>query len=371
MREHRWIDLEELQERRDQWRDLALHSDFPTVYGDPAWLLPWWATYGEQLTPWCLALEDDGRLCGLALLALSRSGPVRTLGFMGAPWNGLDCLLYSPGAEEQLTNCLLGALEQRRRDWDLWKIRRLPMQTRLAERLLEGDGPLRAAAHDLRLQPYLKLPADQATFEAGFPAKQRQRQRRRWRRLLDAGLSPELITDPTEIASAMHTLIEMRRGRAARAGQHQANLDARFERFATAAVQELAPDGARLWTLRDADGEHVAICLNLVEGTREHGYMIAITTDRCAEHRPGHSLKHHALLSAIADGRNELDLGPGRDPSKYSLGAVDRQLTRVVIGSRSWRGRIAGAIAGADLRFRDTRLAHHLRARRGVTSERA
>lgn len=370
MREHRWIGLEELQERRDQWRELALHSDFPTVYGDPAWLLPWWATYGERLTPWCLALEDGGRLCGLALLTLARSGPKRALRFMGAPWNGLDCLLYAPGAEEQLTDCLLSALVERSRDWDLWRVRRLPMHTCLAERLLGDGGPLRAAAHDLRLQPYLELPADKATFEAGFPAKQRHRQRRRWRRLLDEGLSPHLVTDPAEIAAVMHMLIEMRRCRADRAGQRQANLDERFERFATAAVQELAPDGARLWTLRDSDGSDVAICLTLLENYREHGYMIAIT-DQHAEHRPGHSLKHHVVMQAIAEGRREFDLGPGRDPSKYSLGAVDRSLIGVVVGSKSWRGRIAGTTAAADLRARNTKLAGYLRTRRGTTSERA
>lgn len=366
----RWISVNELQERREEWRSLALHSAFPTTYGDPAWLLAWWQHFGQGVTPWCLALEDEGSLRGLALLALGRVNGLRTLSFMGAPWNGIDSLVYAEGAEAELTDGLLDELSRRSAEWHLWRIRRLPLQTHLAERLLKGGGPLRASAHDLRLQPYLDLPDDVATFEAGFPAKQRHRQRRRWRRLLDAGLSPQLVNDPDQVASTMHALLEMRRRRAQIAGQRQRNLDERFEHFATTAVKALLPDGARLWKLQDAEGNDVAICLTLIEGYREHGYMIAIG-DEHGEHRPGHSLKHHVVLDAVASGRREFDLGPGRDESKYSLGAVDRKLVQVVVGSRSWSGRLAGTLAGIDLRARDTKVADWLRRRRGMTSERA
>jgi CelD/BcsL family acetyltransferase involved in cellulose biosynthesis len=366
----RWISIEELERRRHEWHRLAVASAFPTSYLDPAWVLSWWRAYGAEAVPWCLGLEDDaGALRGLAPLALRNSGVARTLSFAGGQWNGLESLLYAPGAETELTEGLLQALDARASEWDLWRIRRLPTESSLAQRLLGSSGSLRAVAHDLRLQPFIELPPDESQFDARFPAKQRQRQRRRWRRLLDEGVTARLVSDPTEVDSAVRALLELRRGRAITHRQRHAHMDTRFEGFLAETVRELLPDGAHLWIL-EADGQTIASLLNLVEGPRIHGYLIGVN-ELHAKLSPGRSLKRHAIVEAIAEGRTEMDLGPGRDESKYQLGGIDRELTRLVVPSRSWRGRLNGVVAGADLRLRDTAIADMLRRRRGMTSERA
>jgi CelD/BcsL family acetyltransferase involved in cellulose biosynthesis len=365
----RWITLAELEDRQVEWRQLVLGSGFPTAYGDPAWILAWWQHYGEGYEPWSLAMEDrDGSLRGIALLARSRSPFARKLTFAGDSWNGLENLICAPGAEAEFSAGLMDALGERRREWDVWRIQRLPTASLLAHTLLDGGGPLRAAAHDLRLQPFLDLPADIDAFEERFGTKQRSTQRRKWRRLIELGAVARLVSDPDEIDSTMHLLVEQRRTRAISQGQRYKHMDARFERFLVAAVGRLIPAGARLWIL-ELDGSVLASRLNLIEGPREHSYLLGLGGGH-ANLSPGSSLEHHAIREAIREGRTELDLGPGRDAYKYRLRARDRELTRLVVSSGSLRGRSVTGFSAADLRLRNTGAADVLRRRRGLTPER-
>jgi CelD/BcsL family acetyltransferase involved in cellulose biosynthesis len=363
------IDFEELKHRRAEWHELAVNSEFPTAFADPAWIMAWWRAYGEGYEPWCFSLEDpDGSLQGLALLACRRTPLARTLIFAGDAWNGIDTLLCAPGAEAELSVLLLDELAARRREWDVWRVRRLSAESCLSRALLDGRGPLRAGAHDCRLQPFLALPEDGAAFESRFGSKQRSTQRRKWRRLLELGASPRLVCDPDEIEPAVAELLALRRSRARAQDQRHAHMDACFERFILDAVRGLMPDGVRLWTL-EAGGETLVMRLNLVQGPREHSYLLGLGEDH-AMLSPGSSLERHAILEAIAEGRTELDLGPGRDEYKYRLGAIDRELTRLIVPSPSTRGRIVGTTAAIDLGLRNTAAAEVLRRRRGMSTER-
>jgi CelD/BcsL family acetyltransferase involved in cellulose biosynthesis len=107
-----------------------------------------------------------------------------------------------------------------------------------------------------------------------------------------------------------------------------------------------------------------------VQGPREHTYLQGIA-DKHVNLSPGNSLELHAIREAIGEGRNEFELGPGRDEYKYRLGARDREFTRLVVASPSSRGRLVGASAAIDLRLRNTAAAEALRGRLGITSERA
>jgi CelD/BcsL family acetyltransferase involved in cellulose biosynthesis len=366
----RWITLAELDDRQTEWRQLALGSSFPTAYADPAWILAWWQHYGDAREPWSLALEDrrDGSLRGLALLARGRSPFGRKLTFAGDGWNGLESLICAPGAEAELSEGLITALGERRREWDVWRVQRLPTASVLARTLLDGEGDLRAAAHDLRLQPFLDLPAEIDAFEARFGGKQRSTQRRKWKRLIALGAVARLVSAPDEIDSSMRVLLDQRRQRAISQGQRYKHMDTRFERFLVDAVGRLLPAGARLWLL-ELDGSVLASRLNLVQGPREHSYLLGLG-DEHANLSPGTSLEHHAICQAIGEGRTELDLGPGRDAYKYRLRACDRELTRLVVSSESLRGRGVTGLAAADLRLRNTGAADVLRRRRGLTPER-
>lgn len=362
MRECRWITIEELEDRRAEWRDLVASSEFPTAFADPAWVLAWWRTYGEHHEPWCLSLEDpDGSLRAVAVLAHRRTPLRRTLTFAGSDWNGLETLTCAPGVEPRFSTLLLRELAARKREWDVWRVQRLPVDSALARMLLSGDGALRAAAHNVRQQPYLQLPETVEAFEARFAAKQRNTQRRKSRRLAELGVQPRLVSDPGEVESALRRLLDLRRRRAIEQGQRHAHMDARFEHFLLEAVRGMLPDGVRLWTL-ELEGHTLASRLNFVQGPREHSYLLGLG-DEHANLSPGSTLERHAIYQAIAEGCTELDLGPGRDEYKYRLGAIDRALARLVVVSRSVRGRIAGTGAAIDLRLRDTAAADALRRR--------
>ena len=370
MSKARWIPLEELERRREEWRRLAAASGFPTAFADPAWILSWWREFGEGHEPWTFAQEDaDGSLSGLALLALSRSTLTRTLIFAGGSWNGLENLICLPDGEAGLVELLTSALEERRREWDTWRIQRLRTDSQLARALLGGGGRLRAAAHDLRLQPFLALPGDVESFEAQFGSKQRNTQRRKWRKLTELGAVARVVENPREVASTLQLLLELRRSRAVAQGQRHKHMDVRYERFLLDAVNGLLPDGARLWRL-DLGDEMLASRLNLIQGPREHSYLLGLGNDH-ANLSPGNMLELRAIHAAIEQGRTELELGPGRDVYKYRLGGQDREVARLVLASSSARGRALTSVAAADLRLRDTAAAEALRNRRGVTSERA
>lgn len=370
MADCRWISLEELRERRDEWRALASGSEFPIAFSDPAWVLAWWESYGEGYEPWTLALEDQhGSFRALALLTRHSSRLARTLLFAGGSWNGLVSLICAPGSEAEFSASLIEALSERRREWDVWRIQRLPTQSVLARTLLD-DGPgLRAAAHDLRLQPYLELPGTVEQFEASFGSKQRSTQRRKWRKLTELGAVPRLVSDPEEVELTLHALLELRRERAIAMDQRHSHMDARYEDFLLRAVRGLLPDGARLWTL-ELGGEMLASRLNLIGGTREHSYLLGLS-DEHPNLSPGNSLELHAIHEAIRQGRTELELGPGRDVYKYRLGGRDREITRLVAASGSSRGRAVTVPRATDLRLRNSALAAAVRRRKGNTPERA
>ncbi len=366
----RWITLAELRERRAEWRSLAAASEFPTAFADPAWVLAWWESYGQGHEPWSLALEDgDGSFRGLALLALGKSALARTLVFAGGSWNGLETLICAPGEEAAFTKELLDALSERRRQWDVWRVQRLRTDSLLARTLLGGSGRLSAAAHDLRLQPFLELPGDVEAFEASFGSKQRSTQRRKWRKLTELGAAARVVEDPAEVDRTLCELLALRRERAVAQGQRHKHMDARYERFLLAAVHDLLPGGARLWTL-ELDGKMLASRLNLIEGTREHSYLLGLA-DGHPNLSPGNALELQAINEAIRQGRTELELGPGRDVYKYRLGASDRELTRLVASSGSPRGRGVTSVSAVDLRLRNSAAAEALRRRKGMAGERA
>jgi CelD/BcsL family acetyltransferase involved in cellulose biosynthesis len=366
----RWITLSELRERRDEWRALASASEFPTAFADPAWVLAWWQSYGQGHEPWSLALEDgEGSLRGLALLALGKSAFARTLIFAGGSWNGLETLICAPGCEAELSKELLEALSERRRHWDVWRVQRLRTDSALARTLLGGGGKLSAAAHDLRLQPFLELPGDVEAFEASFGSKQRSTQRRKWRKLTELGAAARVVEDPEEIETTLRELLALRRERAIAQGQRHKHMDARYEAFLLAAVHDLLPSGARLWAL-ELDGKMLASRLNLIEGPREHSYLLGLADDH-SNLSPGNALELQAINEAIRQGRTELELGPGRDVYKYRLGARDRELTRLVASSGSPRGRGVTSVSATDLRLRNSAAAEALRRRKGMAGERA
>jgi len=366
----RWITLEELTDRRAEWHELASTSELPSAFADPAWILAWWRNYGEDHDPWLYALEDrEGSLRGIAPLALRRSSLARTLTLAGGAWNGLETLPCAPGAESELSTSLLEALAERCREWDVWRVQRLPTASDLARTLLDGGGALRAAAHDVRLQPFIALPKDVETYEAHFGAKQRNTLRRKWRKLIELGAVARMVSDPEEIEPALRVLLDLRRQRAIAQGQRYEHMDTRFERFLLEAISGLLPNGVHLWTLQL--GEHtLATHLNLVQGPREHSYLLGLGDDH-VNLSPGNALEHHAIHEAIREGRAELDFGPGRDTYKYRLGGRDRELTRLVAGSPTVRGRAIAAFLAGDLSLRGTAAAEVLRRRRGLTPERA
>ncbi len=306
----------------------------------------------------------DGSLAAVAVLALSTSPIARTLTFAASEWNGIETLVCARSSEAEFAATLLAELAERRREWDFWRVRRLPRTTELARVLLDGIGELRPTASDVRLQPFIELPDSVEEFEARFPSKGRSTQRRKAKRLSALGAQARLVTDPEEAQPALHRLLELRMLRANEQGQRHEHMDERFERFLVAAVHGMLPTAVRLWTL-ELDGRTLAMRLNLLAGPREHSYLLGLSD----EHRnlsPGGTLERYAIDQSIIEGRTELDLGPGREEYKYRWGANDREVTRMVVPSGSSRSWIPATAAALDIGLRGSAAAEAIRRRRGI-----
>ena len=136
----------------------------------------------------------------------------------------------------------------------LWRLGRLPIGSSSATPCSAVEPTLRSAAHDVRLQPYVELPAQIDVFESRFAGKRRTEFRRKWRRLQEAGAEMKLVSDPDEAPQARRATA---RPASCAAPRRWARTRRRWTRDSSAFITDrrgdMLPDGVRLWTL-EIDG---------------------------------------------------------------------------------------------------------------------
>ncbi len=314
------------------------------AFGD-AWLRHWAA---HEVEPWVLAARDGEELVGLAALVLRRRGPLRTLLPLGHWVGNWWDVLTLPARRTEAAHALAAGLADRRADWDALLVDTLVPGSPLGPALRAAG--LRAHRRGTRPYPGMDLPPTFDAYLASLPRKRRVKLRRHLRRLDEGELELVAVEAPADLTAAVARWQEVRSRWWSERGKDLSPDHARpaFAAFLEAMLQRLVPAGrAVVWELR-REGEPLGVTIDLRDA-RTHLCWLSAFEPAAASLSPGQVVIGESIRRAVATGRERYDFMLGDEPYKYWFGAVDLDVPRLLVHSRTPRSaltRVAVAAAG-------------------------
>jgi CelD/BcsL family acetyltransferase involved in cellulose biosynthesis len=326
-----------------EWDELLADSPAGGVFLSWAWISAWRTTLGRHhlLRLWTARHPDDGRLLGVAPLAVERRGrgpfAHRALVFLGsgpAAPDHLD-LVVRHGYEHSLGPALWDAV-RRRPDWDLVDLDGAADGS-LVERLA-----LRRRTDRSRIEsmpaPALPLPATWEDYVATLGKNLRQNLRR-YRRKLDreapGPVTERLVVEPDDIAATIEELGDLHQAIRTERGDRGAFATAGRRRFHGLVAQYMNEAGRLRLHRLDIGGEMVAgiVCFRYgdVVSFYTTGYDAA-----WGRYGPGRRIMACAIAGAIDEGAAVFDFLRGGEEYKAHWGAGTGRVVRLrrPVGSR-------------------------------------
>jgi CelD/BcsL family acetyltransferase involved in cellulose biosynthesis len=344
------IELHEnaVEELADEWRDLYATDPLATPFVSPAWALACMRHYSGEARSWVLTARDDGRLIGLAPLAIRRGRGIRSLHVPAEQLSDYWDVLSLPAAREAVLEAIAAELRRRAGEWDELTLGRLP-QTSATAAALERAGVLARRGTGLP-SPGLELPASFDEYLRGLPSGHRSNLRRHLRRLDDGELELRTVLDPEEIETAVGQWHELRLRQWSEQQRRLYPLQAtgRFPAFIRDVLLELAPAGrALLWEFR-AGGRLVGSYVNFVSEQAFYWYLGGYDPD-AAGLGVGKIAIGEGIRTSIAARRGYFDFMLGAEPYKYWYGADDRFVERLLVRSARPRSLLLLALRRARI----------------------
>lgn len=317
----------ELEALGEEWWALWSRSSRATPFQSPAWLLPWWRTFGRGRLM-TLALRRGTRLVALAPLAVGeRDEDGRTVRLVGTGNSDHLDLLAEDGCADAGALAVLHYLDACRERWDICDLRPLPEGSPLL-----SAAPPRGWSRDARaddVHPVLRLggaPAADRDAPASMWAKARYYRRRATR---VGSLEVERATEHT-VNALLDALFALHGARWRARDGEGVLADASVRAFHRDAAARLAARGAlRLYAMR-LDGRPIAALYALADRRRAY-YYIGGFDPAWSRLSPGTMLVAHAVEEARSAGAREFDFLRGAEPYKYRWGARDRALWRLTL----------------------------------------
>jgi len=234
------------------------------VFARPPWLTTWFEAF-PAAEPVAVTVGEPGRVDGLACLAVSRRGLLRTVTLAGAGPSDYGRL---PARDPAAAGAVAGGIAD--------ALRSLPPPWRLQLDQLPAGDPVVAAllaavpgAYVEAGQPCPQLPLGPERLPAHLTASGRRALRRARQRLDRTGLAATVdrIRDPGQVSRLLPELIALHRDRDHRIGRRSDLDDPGRRAFYSAVVPRLAESGrVEVLTLR-LDGTLAAYYLGLRDGT--------------------------------------------------------------------------------------------------------
>jgi CelD/BcsL family acetyltransferase involved in cellulose biosynthesis len=340
---------------REEWNRLLEQSRARNICLRWEWLHAWWEVYHDSgLKPCVLLVREGSRLVGLAPFYLQirkRFGvfSFRTLRFLGTgepEWEEvaseyLDIAAldgYEDGVASLMWEHLCAS-----KSWDqlvfddvledslVLKVLRNILDSERMPAALESTGVRYRIGLPRTWQEYI------AALDPGA-AKRLPYKRRKFER---AGrVAEKLVVDPAGLDRAFDDLVRLHTSRWAERGQAGAFASPRFTAYHKKLARMLLPLGMLKVRTLSLDDATVAVLLNYQCGNTEYFYQGGFDLEAAAKYSPGIVAHVCAIESAIRAGLGHYDFMKGGASSyKTEFGCAEDSMWKLIVYSRSWRGR--------------------------------
>ncbi len=344
----------DLDDALRDWERLQADDPALTPFNSAAWGRVWLEHWHPQASPWVMRVWLDGRVVGIAPLALRRERGVRLLSMIGKEPGDYWDLVAAPSDRPAVAQAVATELRRRSRAWDIAVINCLPVGSPTVAGLT-GDG-LRLARRDPIRSPAIPLPSTFEEYLAALSRSRRGNLRRHLNRLDRGELSLREVRQAEQIPDVMQRWHELRVRQWRDTGRrlNPSHAQERFHRFmARAAIALLEPGFTTLYEAWAGD-RLAGVYLNFCDPRSFYWYLGGYEPD-LGGLGVGKIVIAATIRASIAAGRQWYDFTRGEDEYKYWYGAQDRLLESVLLGHGRARSRATLAAARTVSRYRGRR----------------
>ncbi|QRN96184.1 GNAT family N-acetyltransferase [Archangium violaceum] len=292
-----------LEQLRGEWRWLWARCPGATTFQRPEWLLPWYRHFGPGFSPrppWVVTLRSEGRLVGLAPLAIREEEGARVVRLLGEGLSDSLDVLMDPSLAPQGVRALFDWLARNDERWDLCVFEQLREDSPLLATPVPPGWGEHSEAREVCPRTILPWAAGGRLAAILSQARHRLEQ-----------LGPVRIEEANEgnLDAMMDSLFRLR-------GMEDATLQS-FHREVARGL--LAARALRQYTLH-VNERPVAVFHGFQDGAHVRYHLGGADPD-FERYHVGHLVIAHALEEAARSGATVFDFPRGSEPARYLWGA--------------------------------------------------
>jgi len=345
--------IEEFGKLKNTWEDVLEASSANCFFLTWEWLYTWWKHLGGGRELYILTIESDGRLIGIAPLAMRPrrvSGfPARSLEFLGSGIAGSDYLdlILRRGKEAEAIGSLAEYLANRKLQLVLGQLRESAAAWRLAWTLEDRDG-YRAFQMETDRCPYIDLTGQTwQTYLAALGASHRANFGRRLKQVAKAfDFRFERVKSERQRREALAVLIDLHHKRWRERGMSEAFSSAEMTAFHDDVSRvALEQNWLRLYVLRLNDRPAAAL-YGFCRGGRFYFFQSGLDPEH-SRYSVGLITMGLAIKDALAEGAEEYDLLHGGESYKFLWTQRERGIHKLELYPPGVAGLVHGKISHA------------------------
>ena len=315
---------------RPEWDRLLPYSTSDQFFSLSSWQQLWWKHFGHDYSLHVLTVRDvSGSLAANAPLMMSRGGRPRTLSFVGGTEvaDYLDFIVDRDDAES-LTRTLLSSMRDRL-DWDRLALHCLPQEslTRRVVQEVYGDAGIEVETEREDVSPFVELRGSWDAYLASLSKKDRHELRRKLRRaVVDQQAIWLHVETADDLERCMDAFVTLHRlSSANKAAFMTSQMEAYFRDLCKMALHCGTLRMGVLWV----GDVPVSTALGFAYKGRLYLYNSGYDPAYAA-HSVGIAAVGLVLKDSATEGLEVFDFLQGDEPYKYTLGASDRLVYKVV-----------------------------------------